>query len=261
MNNTLLSLCVFGAGLATANILIMQRPTCPSPEVAAAPSTKTEAASAVQGKPVQAAKAAASKPTPAPKNEDVSTAQGKTVEARAQAKPPHAPKLALKPPAPAPKAADVTGTVKQAAKPEKPGEKPAPAEHARSANVEGEPEEWAEVSLAARAHKAPSVSSPTVRSYHMGTKLKVTGRESGWIKVVDPTTLMEGWIYEKYLTPTEGPDQKKSAQADPNPANLATPAPPPGRYARSYKSRKYGWKRYRYPGPPIGFAIGVYPRW
>ena len=70
-----------------------------------------------------------------------------------------------------------------------------------------------------------------------------------------------GWIYEKYLTPKEGPDRKKSAQAaskEPDDSNVAA-LPPPGPYARSYRLRKYGWKRYRYP--PVGFAIGVYPRW
>jgi hypothetical protein len=30
MNRALLSLCLCGAALATANVLIMQRPTCPS---------------------------------------------------------------------------------------------------------------------------------------------------------------------------------------------------------------------------------------
>jgi len=53
---------------------------------------------------------------------------------------------------------------------------------------------------------------------------------------------------------------KKSAQTESNDANVATPAQP-GPYARPYRPRKYGWKRYRYPGPPVGFAIRVYPRW
>ena len=73
MNKALLSLCLFGAALATANILIMQRPTCSSAgtEVAVADkdasSPQTGAISTAKGKPAQAPKAAAKKPAPAPK--------------------------------------------------------------------------------------------------------------------------------------------------------------------------------------------------
>jgi hypothetical protein len=94
MNRALLSLCLFGAALATANILIMQRPTCRSggTEVAAADknalSTKTEV---------------------------VSTAKAKPAKAPFQAQPPQASKTAAKPPAP-PKDVDVTGSVKQTTK-------------------------------------------------------------------------------------------------------------------------------------------------
>jgi hypothetical protein len=64
MNSAILSLCVLGAGLATANILIMPRPTCPSAgtKVTAAynevPSTKTQSAITPKNKPPQASKAA-----------------------------------------------------------------------------------------------------------------------------------------------------------------------------------------------------------
>jgi Bacterial SH3 domain len=255
MNSAILSLCVLGAGLATANILIMPRPTCPSAgtKVTAAynevPSTKTQSAITPKNKPPQASKAAATKPASAPSGEALNKAHGKPSEVPTQAK--KAAKPAAKPPAPPPTDADATGSVKVTAKPE------TPDGHNK---IENEPEEWAEVSLAAKVHEAPSVSSPTVRYYRLGTRLKVIGRESGWVKIADPTTAKVGWIYEKYLTPTEGPDQKKSAQTESNDANVATPAQP-GPYARPYRPRKYGWKRYRYPGPPVGFAIRVYPRW
>jgi hypothetical protein len=268
MNKTSLSLCLFGAALATANILIIQRPTCPSggTEVAAAdkdaPSTQTEVISTVKRKPPQAAKAA------------VSTAEAKPPDASAQAKPSQALKAAAKPSGPAPKD-DVTGSVKQTAKTQEPNdEKPAvsPAQLAKSglgpARVEDALEEWADVSLAARVHNAPSVSAPTVRFYRVGTRLKVIGREPGWIKVVDPSASKEGWIYEKYLTPKEGPDQKQAglpqqsqrqAAADmPNNMNVSPPQPEP--YARSYRPR-HGWRWYRAYRPPIGFAFRVYPNW
>jgi hypothetical protein len=60
MNKTLLSLCLFGAALATANILIMQRPTCPSGAdvVAAFKETAPAPVSPTNGKPGQGPKAA-----------------------------------------------------------------------------------------------------------------------------------------------------------------------------------------------------------
>jgi len=57
-------------------------------------------------------------------------------------------------------------------------------------------------------------------------------------------------------------DQKSEADANlPGDPDLAAP-PPPKRRAKSYRSRQYGWRRhYRYPRPPMGFAIRVYPGW
>ena len=35
----------------------------------------------------------------------------------------------------------------------------------------------------------------------------------------------------------------------------------PKRSVKRYRPRKYGWRRYRYPRPPVGFAIRLYPGW
>ena len=106
MNRAVLSLCLFGATLATANILIMQRPTCPSggaDVVSAYKETPPEAVSTTKGKPAQAPKAA-KKPAQAPKNKAANPAQGK---------PEQNPKAATTKPAAAPKDADRTGSVNQ----------------------------------------------------------------------------------------------------------------------------------------------------
>jgi hypothetical protein len=96
----------------------------------------------------------------------------------------------------------------------------------------------------------------------VGTRLKVVGREPGWIKVVDPTTSKEGWIYEKYLTPKEGPDQKQVAPQSKMPDDMNVSAPAQSEpYARPYRLHKYGWRWHRPRRPNIGFAFGVYPRW
>ena len=111
--NKVLPLCLFGAALATANILIMQRPTCSSAgaEVAAADkatSSTPEAVRTTNGKPAQARKAVSAQAgTPqAPKAPQVPKAAVNT------AKPP-VPKAAAKPLTPAPQDVQVTGSVDQ----------------------------------------------------------------------------------------------------------------------------------------------------
>jgi hypothetical protein len=169
---------------------------------------------------------------------------------------------------------DRTGSVDQ--KTRKPSEKSGLVSQSELADQQvkvDDDEHWAEVALAARVHSAASVSSPTVRYYRVGTRLKVIDRQSGWIKVIDPTTSAQGWIYEKYLMLKEGSDKKqiegpgqsqKSAQLGskvPDDPNLVAPVQP-GSYVRPYNPRKNGWRRhYRYVWPPAGLAIRVYPGW
>jgi hypothetical protein len=47
---------------------------------------------------------------------------------------------------------------------------------------------WFVVSRAARLHAGPSVSSPIVHFYPVGTELKFIGYEQGWFHVLEPTT-------------------------------------------------------------------------
>ena len=260
MNRAVLSLCLFGTALATANILIMQRPTCSSGGaniVAAYAETSPGTVAAAHSAPAQAAKA---KPAQAPKDQAVTPAQAKATKTE-DTKPA------------APKDLDQTGSVDQTT--QKQSEKPAPVSQTEPGDPQvkvGDSEQWAEVVLAARAHSAASVSSPTVRHYRVGTRLKVIDRRSGWIKVIDPTTSNQGWIFEKYLMLKEGSDKKQvegpgqsqrtaqSGSQAPDDPNLGAPAQP-GPYVRPY-TRKQGWRRsYRYVWPPVGLAIRVYPGW
>jgi hypothetical protein len=258
MNRAVLSLCLFGTALATANTLITQRPSCPAGGaniVAAYAETSPGTAAATPSAPAQAAKA---KPAPALKDQVVTPAPAKTEDVKPAT----------------PKDLDQTGSVDQTTQKqsEKPTEKPAPVSQTELGDPQvklGDGEQWAEVVLAARVHSAASVSSPTVRHYRVGTRLKVVDRKSGWIKVVDPTTSKQGWIFEKYLMlkegphkqQVEGPDQsQRIAQSGSDDPNLVAPAQPRP-YARPY-TRKQGWRRsYRYAWPPAGFAIRVYPGW
>jgi hypothetical protein len=254
MNRAVLSLCLFGTALATANTLITQRPSCPSGGaniVAAYAETSPGTVAAVPSAPAQAAKP---KPAQAPKDQAASPVQAKPAKTE-DAKPA------------APKDLDQTGSVNQATQKQKPAPVPQTELGDQQVKVGGE-EQWAEVVLAARAHSAASVSSPTIRHYRVGTRLKVIDRKSGWIKVVDPTTSNPGWIFEKYLMLKEGSDKKqvegpgsqRTAQSESDDPNLVAPAQP-GPYARPY-TRKQGWRRaYRYVWPPAGLAIRVYPGW
>jgi hypothetical protein len=253
MNRAVLSLCLFGAALATANILIMQRPSCPAGGANAFAAYEETSRGTAAAAPPQAAKA---KPAQAPQDQAVIPAQGmaaKTLDAKT----------------PAAMDLDQTGSVDRKAQ----SEKPAPVSQTEPGDQHvkfGSGEQWAEVVLAARAHSAASVSSPTVRHYRVGTRLKVIGRDSSWIKVSDPTTADQGWIYEKYLMLKEGSDKKqaetpgqseRTALAESKaPDDLAAPAQP-GPNARPY-TRKQGWRRpYRLVWPPVGLAIRVYPGW
>jgi hypothetical protein len=257
MNRAVLSLCLFGTALATANTLITQRPSCPSGGaniVAAHAETSPGAVAAVPSAPAPAAKA---KPVQAPKVQAANPPQAKPAKTEDE-----------KPATP--KDLDQTGSVNQTT--QKQSEKSAPVSQTELGDQQvnfGHSEQWAVVVLAARAHSAASVSSPTVRHYRIGTRLRVSDRKSGWIKVIDPTTSNQVWIFEKYLMLKEGSDKQVEGPGQPQRTaqsgsledpNLVAPAQP-GPYVRPY-TRKQGWRRaYRYVWPPAGLAIRVYPGW
>src|SRR5262245_9573626 len=100
---------------------------------------------------------------------------------------------------------------------------------------------WFVVSRAAWLHAGPSVSSPIVHSYRVGTELKVIGHEQGWFHVLDPTTSRTGWIYERYyLQAIPGPGQIQFAvHQEPTPVKvaLASPNPPLPRIQKTRPSQ------------------------
>jgi hypothetical protein len=66
------------------------------------------------------------------------------------------------------------------------------------------PPESAKVTIAARAHSTPSISSPTVHFYPRGTALQVLDRENDWVQVIDRASGASGWVLDQYLIETEG---------------------------------------------------------
>ena len=208
MNSSLMALCVFGAALATANALFLQKTTCPSED------KRTAILSSVRN--VSSQKAAS-----APLQDRRPKAQKALDTASAVSQ-------------------EVTGSLGG-------GEIGGPVDktEAKPSRIGDEFAEWADVSIAAKAHSAPSVSSPIVQYYRVGTRLRVVERQMGWTKIVDPVTSKQGWIYEKYLTTSDG---HRAAQA------LRQPPEP------SAQQRRRAW---RYPAqrPRFRITFGGYPRW
>ena len=180
MNRLLLSLCLLGAALATANTLLLQTPACPAVD------NKMAALSSVR--------------IIAPPKTQNSTL-GKRLEAH---------KAVDK--AFAEASQDITGSLR--------GDEttvPGPLDKVESkpSKVGNQIAEWAEVSIVAKVHTEPSVSAPIVRYYHVGTKLRVLERQADWTKIVDPVTSKQGWIYGKYLILKDGSSQPQAAMRQP----------------------------------------------
>ena len=84
-------------------------------------------------------------------------------------------------------------------------EAPAQTIEARADTVD-----WAKIVLAAKGHREPSVSSPVTKFYPAGTELQVTGRQSGWVQVLDPVSGERGWVFDQYLVSIDGPNLVKT---------------------------------------------------
>jgi uncharacterized protein YraI len=67
--------------------------------------------------------------------------------------------------------------------------------------------EWVEILRPVDMHAGPKQSSATVKVAEKGLKLRVTARDKNWVQVSDPATSAKGWIYSRFLKPTEPPAQ------------------------------------------------------
>ncbi len=71
----------------------------------------------------------------------------------------------------------------------------------------GAPYEWVEIVKPVDMHARPEQSSETVKVAEKGLKLRVTARDKNWVRVSEPATSANGWIYSRFLKPTEPPTQ------------------------------------------------------
>ena len=92
---------------------------------------------------------------------------------------------------------------------------------------------WAVVTLGAKLHSDPDVSSPTTWLYAVGTELNVVGYRRGWYEVIDPASSRRGFIYANYYLealrgPTSNPVVPVVVKIE---VPAAKPAPAPTRTA------------------------------
>ena len=70
---------------------------------------------------------------------------------------------------------------------------------------------WTTVLLPARVHSGPSVDTPIIRFYAVGTPLRATRYRDEWFEIIEPSTSKTGWIYRKYLGAISNSEQSKIA--------------------------------------------------
>jgi SH3 domain-containing protein len=102
---------------------------------------------------------------------------------------------------------DVPDTSRQLAEPSETSGSP------EAVDVYGEPN-WVEVLMPARVHTGPSVDTPIIRFYAVGTPLRVEDYRGGWFEIIEPSTSKSGWIYSKYLGAISNPDQTQIASQE-----------------------------------------------
>jgi hypothetical protein len=110
---------------------------------------------------------------------------------------------------------------------------------------------WGELKRGAPVHSGPSVSSPIVGYGAAGTEMPLLERHLGWVRVRDPATSREGWIYEEHVLTKEGPrglaaavtGEEATSEGDIDVAEIEQPR-------RSFKAKprkNYAKKRGRKP--------------
>ena len=73
---------------------------------------------------------------------------------------------------------------------------------------------WVMVLLPARVHTGPSVDTPIIQFYPVGTPLRATRYQRDWFEIIEPSTSKTGWIYRKYLGAISDSEQSKIASQE-----------------------------------------------
>jgi hypothetical protein len=86
---------------------------------------------------------------------------------------------------------------------------------AASRNLEQANRSWGALKRVAPVHSGPSASSPIVGYGAAGTEMPLVERQLGWVRVLDPATSREGWIYEDHVSASEGASELPAEGSDP----------------------------------------------
>jgi hypothetical protein len=99
---------------------------------------------------------------------------------------------------------------------------------------------WVMVLLPARVHTGPSVDTPIIHFYPVGTPLRATRYQHEWFEIIEPSTSKSGWIYRKYLGAISDSEQTKIASQE---AQRQSPVDqvsvPDKRYAKAIPIKRY----------------------
>ena len=68
-------------------------------------------------------------------------------------------------------------------------------------------DEWIGFSTDVNIRKAPSPDADPLRIAQKGEKLRVIGRDSKWVQVIDPATSETGWVYSRFTEPAQSPQR------------------------------------------------------
>jgi Bacterial SH3 domain len=101
---------------------------------------------------------------------------------------------------------------------------------------------WGQLVRGAPVHSDPSVSSDIIGYAAAGTEAQLLQRNDGWVRILDPATSREGWIYEEHITAKAGPSalehadgrQVAALENDLDPGEVEQPR----RFFKAKKSRK-----------------------
>jgi len=121
---------------------------------------------------------------------------------------------------------------------------------------------WVMVLFPARVHTGPSVDTPTIHFYAVGTPLRAVRYRNDWFEITEPSTSKSGWIYRKYLGAISDSEQGEialqEAQGQRPVAKVSVPAK---RYAKAIPDKRYAKaipaKRYAKAIPAKRYAKAI----
>jgi hypothetical protein len=90
-------------------------------------------------------------------------------------------------------------------------EQATPATEEQSTQLQPQSEhEWVR-SAGATVRSGPSSSASQLGTLRSGMEVRVVGRQSGWVQIVNSDGSQTGWVYEKLVEPVAGPNEHGAA--------------------------------------------------